>query len=293
MIWWARSSRDCAGRGRTPGRDESPTVSRGLSVKWHRDIAPPVILVVILALGWYFVAKVGGLGSFVLPSPVDVARAAWETRGLLLDAVGTTMLATVIGLALALVAGVGLAALVDFWPLARRALYPLLVVSQTIQILAIAPILVIWFGFGMAPTVSIVVLFCFFPLTISTADGLSSSDPELIALLRAMGAKRRQIWKMVRVPSALPSFFTGLRMAVTYSVVAATIGEWVGGSPGLGLYLLRSKNSLATDQVFAAMFVTSLLSVALFLLVRAIERTALPWYYSSQREEQWEGQGIY
>ena len=108
-----------------------------------------------------------------------------------------------------------------------------------------------------------------------------------------MGAKRRQIWRMVRLPSALPSFFTGLRMAVTYSIVAATIGEWVGGSPGLGLYLLRSKNALATDQVFAAMFVTSLLSIALFVLVYGIERVTLPWYHSAQRKEQWEGQGIY
>jgi len=262
-------------------------------MKRRKDIAPPVLLIVMLALGWYFVAKVSGLGSFVLPTPLDVVRAAWETRDLLLNAIGTTMLATGIGLVFALLAGVGLAALVDYWSLARRALYPLLVISQTIQILAIAPILVIWFGFGMIPTVSIVVLFCFFPLTISTADGLASSDPEWIALLRAMGANRRQIWRMVRLPSALPSFFSGLRMAVTYSVVAATIGEWVGGSPGLGLYLLRSKNALATDQVFAAMFVTSLLSVALFMLVRAIERISLPWYYSSQRREQWEGQGIY
>ncbi len=262
-------------------------------MKWRRDVAPPVCLIVILALGWYFVAKASGLGSFVLPSPLDVMRAAWETRYLLLDAVGTTMLATGIGLVLALLAGIGLAALVDFWPLAHRALYPILVVSQTIQILAIAPILVIWLGFGMTPTVSIVVLFCFFPLTISTADGLASSDPELIALLRAMGATRRQIWRMVRLPSALPSFFTGLRMAVTYSIVAATIGEWVGGSPGLGLYLLRSKNALATDQVFAAMFITSLLSIALFALVYGIERMTLPWYHSAQRKEQWEGQGIY
>jgi ABC-type nitrate/sulfonate/bicarbonate transport system permease component len=251
------------------------------------------LLVVALGLGWYFVAKVSGLGSFVLPSPVDVARAGWETRGLLLDAIGTTLLATSIGLVLALVAGIGLAALTDFWPLARRALYPLLVASQTIQILAIAPILVIWFGFGMIPTVSIVVLFCFFPLTISTADGLAASDPELVALFRTMGANRRQIWRMVRLPSALPSFFTGLRMAVTYSVVAATIGEWVGGSSGWGLYLLRSKNALATDQVFAAMFVTSLLSVVLFALVYGIERLTLPWYYSLQRREQWDDQGIY
>lgn len=261
--------------------------------KWRRQLLPPLVLIVVLVLGWYFVARVSGLSSFVLPSPVEVLKAAWETRSLLLEAVGNTILATFVGLVVALLAGLGLAALVDFWPLARRAIYPLLVVSQTVQILAIAPILVIWFGFGLAPTVSIVALFCFFPLTMSTASGLASADPELIALLRAMGAGRLQIWRVVRLPAALPSFFTGLRMAVTYSIVAATIGEWVGGSPGLGLYLLRSKNALVTDQVFAAMLITSLLSVALFMLVYFLERISLPWYYSAQRQEQWEGQGIY
>ncbi len=262
-------------------------------MNWRRDFIPPTALIAVLIIGWYFVAKVSGLSSFVLPTPLDVIQAGWETRELLLNAVGTTLLATGIGLALALVAGVGIAALVDFSSLAHRALYPLLVVSQTIQILAIAPIMIIWFGFGLTPTVMIVVLFCFFPLAISTADGLTSSDPELIALLRAMGANRRQIWRMIRMPSALPSFFSGLRLAVTYSVVAATIGEWVGGAPGLGLYMLRSKNALATDQVFVAMFITSLLSIALFMTVYAIERLVLPWYHSRQRTEQWDGPGIY
>jgi len=262
-------------------------------MKWRRDVLPPVVLIVVLIAGWYFVAKISGLSSFILPTPLDVIRAGWETRSLLLNAMGTTLLATGIGLVLALLAGIGIAALMDFWPQVQRALYPILVVSQTIQILAIAPILIIWFGFGLTPTIFIVVLFCFFPLAISTADGLTSTDPELIALLRAMGARKKQIWRMVRVPSALPSFFSGLRLAVTYSVVAATIGEWVGGSSGLGLYMLRSKNALATDQVFVAMFITSLLSVALFMLVFGIERLVLPWYYSKQRTEQWDGLGIY
>ena len=262
-------------------------------MNWRRDFVPPAAFIAILIIGWYFVAKVSGLSSFILPTPLDVIQAGWETRDLLLNAVGTTLLATGIGLTLALMAGVGIAALVDFWPLAHRALYPILVVSQTIQILAIAPILIIWFGFGVAPTILIVVLFCFFPLAISTADGLTSSDPELVALLRAMGATRRQIWRMVRMPSALPSFFSGLRLAVTYSVVAATIGEWVGGSPGLGMYMLKSKNALATDQVFVAMFITSLLSIALFMTVYGFERLIMPWYYSRQRTEQWNGLGIY
>jgi ABC-type nitrate/sulfonate/bicarbonate transport system permease component len=262
-------------------------------MKWRRDILPPVLLIAILAAGWYFVAKVSGIKAFILPGPFEVIQAGWDTRDLLLNAIGTTMLSTMIGLVLALAAGIGIATLMDFWPLVRRALYPILVVSQTIQILAIAPILIIWFGFGIMPTVFIVVLFCFFPLAISTADGLTSADPELISLLRAMGANRKQIWRMVRVPSALPSFFSGLRLAVTYSIVAATIGEWVGGSSGLGLYMLKSKNALATDQVFVAMIITSLLSVILFMLVYGIERLVLPWYYSKQRTEQWDGPGIY
>lgn len=262
-------------------------------MNWRRDIVPPVALIAVLIFGWYFVARVSGLISFILPTPLEVVQAGWRTRSLLLNAIGTTLLETAIGMVLALVAGIGIAALVDFWPLAHRAFYPIMVVSQTVQILAIAPILVIWFGFGMIPTVLIVLLSCFFPLAISTADGLSSSDPELIALLRAMGANRGQIWRIVRLPTALPSFFTGLRMAVTYSIVAATIGEWVGGSSGLGLYMLRSKNSLATDQVFVAMFITSLLSIGLYTLVYGIEHMTLPWYHSAQRKEQWEGQGIY
>ncbi|MDD5082580.1 MAG: ABC transporter permease [Dehalococcoidales bacterium] len=237
--------------------------------------------------------KVTGLKPFILPTPLDVIEAGLRTRGLLLDAIGTTLLSTAIGMTLALLTGLGIATLMDLWPLVRRALYPILVASQTVQILAIAPILVIWFGFGIMPTIFIVVLSCFFPLAVSTADGLTSADPELLALLRAMGATRRQIWRMVRLPAALPSFFSGLRIAITYSVVAATVGEWVGGSSGLGMYMLRSKNALATDQVFVAMLITTLLSIALFMLVYGIERIVLPWYYSAQRKEQWDEMGIY
>jgi len=257
-----------------------------------RNILSPLALLLILVTGWQLTVHFGGLQKFILPAPMDVLRAGWETRGQLAGAIGHTLLATALGLSLAIVAGIMTAALIDLWPPARRALYPLLVVSQTIQILAVAPILVIWFGFGLTPIVLIVVLFCFFPLAVSLVSGLTSADPERMALLQAMGATRRQIWRMVRVPSALPAFFSGLRMAVTYSVVAATIGEWVGGSPGLGLYMLRSKNALATDQVFAAMFITSLLSVALFLLATGLERIVLPWYHS-RRRQQWHGQGIY
>ena len=252
---------------------------------------PPVILIALVLMIWSLLS--GSLSSFILPSPLEVARAGWQTRGLLLSAVATTLLETGIGLAVAIVLGVGLAAAMDLFVLVRRAVYPILVASQTVQILAIAPLLIIWFGFGLLPKIIVVVLICFFPLAVNTADGLASTDPDLIALLRSMGARRGQIWRIVRLPAALPSFFSGLRVAVTYSVVGATIAEWVGGSNGLGLYMLRSKNALATDQVFVAIVITSVLSIALFLLVVVLERRALPWYYSAQRSEQWEESGIY
>jgi len=154
-------------------------------------------------------------------------------------------------------------------------------------------LLILWFGFGLTSKVVIVVLICFFPLTLSMADGLASADPDLVALFRAMGARRGQIWRLVRLPSALPAFFSGLKIAVTYSVVGATIGEWVGGTEGLGLYMLRSKNALATDQVFVAILVTSAVSIGLFVLTTLLERWALPWYFTRQRAEQWEETGIF
>jgi ABC-type nitrate/sulfonate/bicarbonate transport system permease component len=258
-----------------------------------REAFPPLLLLAFTVLAWQVVADRSGLSAFILPSPTQVIDAAWETRSLLATAIGTTMLETLIGLAVAILLGIALATAMDLVEFLRRALYPILVASQTVQILAIAPLLIIWFGFGLLPKVIIVVLICFFPLAVNTADGLASADPDFIALLRSMGARRSQVWRLVRLPAALPSFFSGLRIAVTYSVVGATIGEWVGGSAGLGLYMLRSKNALATDQVFVAIVITTAISIGLFAMIYLLERRLLPWYYSSQRKEQWEEPGIY
>lgn len=247
------------------------------------DLLPPVTVIALAVIVWHLLATQTGLTAFILPSPRNVVEAGWETRQLLVEAVQLTMLATSLGLAIALILGVGLATAIDLSTFLRKALYPILVASQTVQILAIAPLLIIWFGFGLLPKVIVVVLVCFFPLAVNTADGLRSADPEHVSLLRSMGASNTQIWRMVRLPAALPSFFSGLRIAVTYSVVGATIGEWVGGSGGLGVYLLRSKNALATDQVFVAMLITTLLSIGLFGIVYLIERLMLPWYYATQR----------
>lgn len=268
---------------------KQPTRSR----RWIRNIFPPLLLMVFVIFSWQVLATRSGLSAFILPSPLQVAQAGWETRFILGEAIGITLIETAIGLIIAIGLGITIAAAMDLSSFLHRALYPILVASQTVQILAIAPLLIIWFGFGLLPKVIIVVLICFFPLAVSTADGLASADPDLIALLRAMGANRAQIWRIVRLPAALPSFFSGLRVAVTYSVVGATIGEWVGGSAGLGLYMLRSKNALATDQVFVAIVITSVISIGLFALIYLIERAVLPWYYSAQRAQHWEDEGIF
>ncbi len=230
----------------------------------------------------------------VIPSPAQVFEAMIRTRDTLLTQhIPQTMLETVIGLALALVLGVAVAALLDFSPLLKRVAYPLLVVSQTIPIVALAPVLILIFGFGIEPKVFVVVLFCFFPIAVTTIDGLTATDPDLVALLRAMGASRGQVWRKVRFPSALPSLFSGLRVAATYSVTGAIFGEYVTSQYGLGQYLRSAFSSFASDQVFAAIVITALLSIGLVAVVIVVERLVLPWFFTEAREALWSEPGIY
>jgi ABC-type nitrate/sulfonate/bicarbonate transport system permease component len=256
-------------------------------VKQGRAYLPAAGVLLLLLLIWQGLTFWQSIPSWILPAPAEILGATWQNYPLLAPHVLQTLKQVVLGLLLAIGAGVALAALLDLSRWLRQALYPLLIASQTIPILALAPLLIVWFGFGLAPKVFIVALFCFFPIAINTADGLSAADPELLALLRAMGASRRQIWSKVRLPASLPYFFSGLRIAATYSVAGAIIGEWVGASQGLGIYMLRSANAFRTAQVFSAILIASLLSLSLFLLVFLIERALLPWYHSSQREAHW------
>lgn len=245
-------------------------------------------MLLLLLVCWQVATGLWQIQAWLLPSPLRIVRAGLEARDLLGPHVWQTMIETLVGFGLALAVGLSLALLIDFSATLRRAIYPLLVISQTIPIIAIAPLLVIWLGYGILPKVLVVALVCFFPIVVSTTDGLQSADPDLIALLQAMGATRRQVFFKVRLPGALPSVFSGLKIAVTYSVIGAIIGEWVGASRGLGVFMLRSTNAFRTDWLFAAIAITASLSVALFLAVTALQRVLLPWHYTAQREEQWE-----
>ncbi len=252
-----------------------------------RQYAPPLLLIFVLLSVWQLTTWLMKVPKWLLPSPWQIVMAGAEARELLGPHTWQTLKETWLGLGVAVVVGLGLALVIDLSRLLRRTVYPLLVASQTVPILALAPLLIIWFGYGILPKVIVVALVCFFPIVVSTADGLRMADPDLIALLRAMGANRRQVFLKIRVPGALPSFFSGFKIAITYSVVGAVIGEWVGASRGLGIFMIRSSKNFLTDRVFAAIGVTSLLSIAMFAAVVLVERAVLPWYYA-RREEVWE-----
>lgn len=236
---------------------------------------PPILTLLALLAAWSLLAV--GRSPLLLPGPRRVLAALWRSRESLLSATGVTLLETGLGLSLALALALPLAMGLALSPTLRRALHPLLVASQTVQVLAVAPLLVLWFGFGLLPKVLVVALACFFPLAVGLADGFLSLDRAYLDLFAGLGARRWRTWWHLRLPAALPAFFSGLKIAVTYGVVSATIGEWVGGSQGLGLYLLRSKNALQVDQVFGGMLLTSLLSMLLYAVAAAAERRALAW----------------
>ena len=262
-------------------------------VQRYSWLLPLAVLVVSVVL-WEVLVQADTSRVRVIPAPSDVLQEAVRTRDTLLTQhIPQTMLETGIGIALALILGLSVAAALDFVPLLKTALYPLLVISQTIPIVAIAAVLILAFGFTIWPKVITVILFCFFPITVATIDGLAATDPDLVALLRAMGANRRQIWRKVRFPAALPSFFSGLRIAATYSVTGAVVGEFITAPYGLCQYLRSALNQYNNERAFVAIVITSLLSVALVLLVGVIERLAMPWFFSEARQTQWAEPGIY
>jgi ABC-type nitrate/sulfonate/bicarbonate transport system permease component len=225
---------------------------------------------------WELYTRLAALPVTILPAPSRILTAGLAARGLLVWHASQTLVETLAGFALAVVVAVVCAAAIDFFVFVRRALLPLLVISQTIPIVALAPLLVLWFGYGALPKVLVVALVCFFPMVVATSRGLSATDAELVKLYRTFGASRGQIFRRVRLPTALPSFFSGVRIAITYSVVGAIFGEYVGAAQGLGIYLQTAKNSYRTDLVFAVIAMTALMSLALFGLAIIVERLVIP-----------------
>lgn len=242
----------------------------GLGHHWPPLTAAATLLVVWE--GWVRLAKVD---PSLLPPPTSVLRAASNDRSALAEAGWQTLQASGLGFTLALLVAALIAIAIDRWEAVRRAVEPLLVASQALPIIALAPLLVIWADFDRAK-VLVVALYAVFPIAVGAVRGLQTADPEAIAMVQAMGAGRlRTLWS-VRLPSAADSIFTGLRLAATYTVPAALVGEYVGGQ-GLGQYMQQAGNGGTTDLVFAGVFTSVFLTVAIYALVAIVERSAAPW----------------
>lgn len=243
----------------------------------------PALLLGALIGAWQIAASNGALASvlgledFLVPSPAEIASSLWENRSLLAENAWVTLREMLLGLGCALVAGLGFAAMMHRSETFRYATYPLIVASQTIPIIVIAPILVVWFGFGIGPKLAIVALICFFPITVNALDGLRSADPAAIKLMRSLDASRSQIFRRVEVPSALPNIFTGAKIAAVLAPIGAVFGELVGANSGLGHLIVIDNAQLEVAREFAAVAVLSAIALALIGLFALAERLVITW----------------
>ncbi|QKG83679.1 ABC transporter permease [Kroppenstedtia pulmonis] len=244
-----------------------------------RSVLPPMVTVLLFLLLWEAGVRWFRVEKWLLPAPSDIGQAFWKSRELVLRHTGPTLEEALLGLGTGIGAALLLAVLLELSSWLRRGVYPLLIGTQTVPIIAVAPLFIVWFGYGLLPKVLIVALVTFFPVVVSTLDGLRSADSDMIRLLRSMGAGKWRIFRMVRFPSALPYFFSGVKIAATYGVLGAVIAEWLGASEGLGVFLIRAQNSFAADQVFVAIGVITCWSLLLFGLIQFLSRMLTPWAY--------------
>ena len=231
----------------------------------------------IIILVWQIVSSLGIVDAFLLPSPVQVIKALISELPVLMENSVVTLAEAFLGLFFGVLLGFIMAVLMDHFPGVYKACYPLIVLTQTIPTVAIAPLLVLWFGYEMAPKVILIVITTFFPLAVGLLEGFQSADQDAMNLLRAMGAGRWQIFRYIKLPGAGHQFFSGLRICVSYAVVGAVISEWLGGFNGLGVYMTRVKQAFAFDKMFAVIFLISMISLLLMKGVDLLQKKVMPW----------------
>lgn len=254
--------------------ESRPSKARPSSyAKW---LAPTLTVVAVLVI-WQVACTAGLVPSFLLPSPADVAGAIAEDFDLLMMHAGFTLVEALSGLAAGVAIGFAIALLMDRFRIVYQALNPLVTISQTIPTIAIAPLLVLWLGYGMLPKVLLVALTTFFPITVSLTQGFRSVDPDAINLMRTMDASWWQIFRFAKLPAATGQFFSGLRISATYAVVGAVVAEWLGGFSGLGVYMTRVRKSYAYDEMFAVIIIIAVLSLVLMGVVSLLQRACMPW----------------
>lgn len=220
--------------------------------------------------------------AYMLPSPIDVVKAFADNFSIMMKQAAVTLQETLYGLLIGIAIAFVIASLMDRFTIINKALYPVLVVTQTIPTIAIAPLLVLWMGFGMAPKITLVVITTFFPIAIGLLNGFQSVDEDAINLMRSMGARMLQIFRIIKLPNATASFFSGLRISAAYAVVGAVVSEWLGGFEGLGVYMTRVKKAYAFDKMFAVIVFISAISLVLMGIVVLLEKISMPWVHKKE-----------
>ena len=243
----------------------------------------PVAILAALLVAWELWVQIADVPKWQLPAPSAIAKELGSSRDLLWDHTLVTLQEIVIGFLVALVAGLVLAGAIAYSRVMERSVYPIVIASQTVPIIAIAPLLLIWVGYGLTPKIIIVALICFYPIAVNTVDGLKATDPDMVNRVRTLGASRWQVFTKLQIPTALPFMFSGIKIGVSVSVIAAVIGEWVGASEGLGYLITYSQPLFLTARVFAAIFVLSVMGISLFVLAVVAERMMMPWHFNEKR----------
>lgn len=248
----------------------------------RRVLAPALIVIALLGLwelaaSWHLLSDALNIEPFLIPAPSEIAEALWKDRDLLADNAWVTLQEVLLGFACAVAAGLVFAVVLHLSETLRRAFYPLLVASQTVPIIVVAPILVVWFGFGIGPKLAIIALICFFPITVNALDGLRSVDPDAVKMMRTLDANRWQVFRRVEAPTALPYAFSGAKIAVAVAVIGAVFGEWSGATEGLGVVMDRANAQLLVPRMFAAVVVLSAIAIGLFGLLALLERKVITW----------------
>lgn len=240
-------------------------------------------IAVILVI-WQASVSFGLVEGFMLPSPLQVARTFVREFPLLMNNAGITLAESALGLCAGIATGFLAALVMDRFKQAYKAFYPLIVLTQTVPAVALAPLLVLWFGYEMTPKVILVVITTFFPITVGLLSGFKSVDQDAVNLLRAMGAGRRQIFLYLKLPGAMGQFFASLRISASYAVVGAVISEWLGGFGGLGVYMTRVRKAFSFDKMFAVIFLISAISLLLMWGVELLQKKCMPWENRGNRE---------
>jgi putative hydroxymethylpyrimidine transport system permease protein len=263
-----------------PSTAAAQTTPAATTTRWRRILdryGPPALVVVLTIVVWELIIRVFDVPTYIWSSPSLIAQTMKEELPDLLSHSVVTLKETLVGFLFAVALGLAFGLLIHFSALAKRALYPLLIASQSIPTVVLAPVFVLVLGFGLWPKVAVVALFCFFPIVVSTIDGLMGVDREYIRMMLTLDATRIGIFRRVEFPAALPQIFTGTRVAATYAAIGAVFGEWAGSEAGLGWQMLQAKGRLDTALVFADIVFITVMALGLFAVVSLVERLTIPW----------------